>query len=163
VKDEFEDLSPAPRSRWPRMILALAVGLLAVWGFYRHFQNVTGRFAAEEEIYDQTKRLSPDELDRLHQAAQAFRRDYGLNLRVAVLSGPVTPPVVDAGTIYIGLDVPQSRAVVIVPPLLAKSLPPDMAARLAGDFFAPYFAAQAWPEGLLAWTSLALEALGEQK
>jgi hypothetical protein len=164
VKEKFEDFpcAPPPR-RFARTLLALSVALLAIWGFYRHYQNVTGDFESQRDIYDETRRLSPDELSRLRLAAAAFREAYGLNLRVSVRNGPVSPPPADPRTIFIGLDATHDQSVIVIPPLMAKALPPELAERLAGDFFAPYFAVQAWPEGLMAWAATALEALGEPR
>ena len=161
--DEYQGQPGKTRWRLPRTILALGVGLLTIWAFNRHYQSVAMHFAARAQIYDQSGQLSADELGRLRQAAHSFNQDFGLVLRVAVNNGPLSPPAVDSRTIYLGLDLARNEAVVVMPPLLAKALDPELAARLSGDFFQPYFAAQAWPQGLLAWTQITLETLNAGK
>ena len=151
------------RLQLPRMFLLAAVAVLTIAGFQWHFHRMATRLEAQALIRDETATLTTGQLDLLRQTGAALHAGYGLTLRVAVRHGAVEVPALDAKTVFIGLDTATGQGVVVLPPLLARALPPEVAANLAGPFFEPYFAAQAWPEGLMACLRRILEALDDRR
>jgi len=146
----------------PRLMLLVCVILGTVWAYSWHFGNVAERFNRQDSISDETGFLTPERVYLLRDAASALRRAYGLTLMVKARPGPVTPPLPDSRTLFIGLDTAGGTAVVVLPPLLAKALPVELAQSLQSGYFAPYFAAGTWPEGLCSAVLAILEALRDQ-
>lgn len=147
-----------PSAVW-RILLLVLVVLGTVWAYSWHFENLANRLKSQDTIIDDTGRLQPERLALLRDAGHAMREAYGITLRVQVRTGPVQPPAPDAKTLFIGLDTASGTSVVQMPPLLARALPAGLAQSLANDYFQPYFAADAWPEGLYACVLTILEAL----
>jgi len=154
------DFASAPsRPALPRGLLLILVVLGAIWAYTWHFENMALRLKAQDAIYDETGRLPPERLALLRDASHAMRETYGIMLRVQVRNGPAQPPAPDPIVLFIGLDTASRTSVVQLPPLLARALPSGLAQSLANDYFQPYFAADAWPEGLYACVLTILEAL----
>jgi len=151
------------RLQVPRLLLLAAIIVLTIAGFHWHFSRITERLEAQALIRDETATLTHGQLDLLRQVATALQGGYGLTLRVVVRHGAVDPPPLDAKTVFVGLDTAAGKGVVVLPPLLAKALPPELARSLAGSWFEPYFAAQTWPEGLMACLRRILEALDDRR
>jgi len=154
---------PKARPALGRLALLGLVVLGTLWGFHRHFENVALRFQAGEAVADETGQLPAERLALLREAATALREAYGISLTILVRPGPVAAPPPDPKTLFIGLDTAGRTAVVLLPPLLAKALPPELAQSLASGYFDPYFAAGAWPEGLYSGVLAILEALRDQR
>ncbi|MFZ5426520.1 MAG: hypothetical protein ACOZEN_06075 [Thermodesulfobacteriota bacterium] len=147
----------------PRFLLLACVLLGTVWAFSLHFENLADRIAQDNEIVDETGTLPPGRVALMRDASRAMREKYGVTLRVLVRSGPVTAPPEDPKTLFIGLDTASSTAVISIPPLMARALPAELAARLQSGYFDPYFAAGAWPEGLYSCVLSILEALDDKR
>ncbi len=146
-----------------RLALLGLVVLGTLWGFNKHFENVATRLQAQEAISDETGQLPPERLALLREASSALREAYGVHLAIVVRPGTVAAPAPDPKTLFIGLDTASNAAVVQLPPLLAKALPPELAQSLASGYFDAYLAAGAWPEGLDAGVLAILEALRDQR
>ena len=146
----------------PRGLLLLCVVLATVWAYSRHFEGVADRFQHANDIRDETGTLTPEKITLLRDASRVMQDSYGVSLRIIVSRSAVQPPSQDPKTLFIGLDVSASQAVVVFPPLLAKALPPELAQRLSSGYFDPFFADKAWPEGLYSCVLIILEALREQ-
>ena len=153
-----------PRRRFsvPRALLLLCVILGSIWAYSHHFAGVADRFQGIDAIRDETGTLPPGKIKLLHDAARVMLDTYGIVLRIAVSRSPTHPPAEDMKTLFIGLDISAGQAVVVLPPLLAKALPPELAQRLSNGYFDPFFADNAWPEGLYSCVLAILEALREQ-
>ncbi len=150
--------STLPSAMW-RILLLLLVVLGTIWAYSWHFENLALRLKSQDAILDETGQLPPERLALLRDAGHAMREAYGITLRVQVRTGPVKAPEPDPKTLFIGLDTASGTSVVQLPPLLARALPDGLAQSLANDYFQPYFAADAWPEGLYACVLTILEAL----
>ncbi|WP_243440058.1 hypothetical protein [Fundidesulfovibrio soli] len=162
------DLDPAParigmRPTLARLALLGLVVLGTLWGFNKHFENVATRLQAQEAITDETGQLPPERLALLREASDALREAYGVQLSIVARPGPVSAPPPNPKTLFIGLDTASNAAVVQLPPLLAKALPPELAQSLASGYFDAYLAAGAWPEGLYTGVLAILEALRDQR
>lgn len=153
-----------PRKRFSglRAVLMLLVLLGMAWAYNRHFEGVVERIQNQESIVDETRTLPPEKLALLRDASRLLRDNYGVSLRIHVKNGPVTPPAADPDTLFIGLDTAGGQAQVVLPPLLAKALPPELAQRLSNGYFDPFFARRAWPEGLYSFVLAVMEALHDQ-
>ncbi len=151
------------RLQVPRLLLLAAIVILTIVGFQWHFGRMADRFEAQALIRDETATLTPEQMDLLRQTAAVLRDGYGLTLRVVARHGAVELPVLDAKSVFIGLDTAAGQGVVVLPPLLTKALPPALAERLAGPYFEPYFADNAWPQGLMACLRSILEALDDRR
>ncbi len=154
------DLKPE-RQRFPlpRLLLLIVVVLATAWGFSRHFQSVAERLDQSDAIRDETNSLPPQRLELLRDAADALRQSYGVEQRILVRGGAIAPPPESPKTLFIGLDTSTGRSMVVLPPLLARALPPGLAQNLEHDYFQPYFSAGNWQEGLYSCVLDILEAL----
>jgi len=157
--ERIEFASAPTRPALPRGLLLILVVLGTVWAYTWHFENMALRLKAQDAISDETGRLPPERLALLRDASHAMHEAYGVTLRVQVRTGPVQAPEPDPKTLFIGLDTASRASVVQLPPLLSRALPAGLAQSLANDYFQPYFAADAWPEGLYACVLTILEAL----
>ncbi|GFK93069.1 hypothetical protein NNJEOMEG_00898 [Fundidesulfovibrio magnetotacticus] len=145
-----------------RILLMAAVVLCTLWAFNWHFARLADRLAAQEAISDTTNTLPPERLATLREAARAIQQAYGIELRIQVRPGPLSPPPPGPASLFIGLDTTGKTAAVQLPPLLAKALPPELARSLQTDYFAPYLDDGSWPEGLYAAVLAIMEALSDQ-
>ena len=150
--------STLPSAMW-RILLLMLVVLGTIWAYSWHFENLALRLKSQDAIVDDTGRLPQERLALLRDAGHAMREAYGITLRVQVRTGPVQIPEPDPKTLFIGLDTVSGTSVVQLPPLLARALPAGLAQSLANDYFQPYFAADAWPEGLYSCVLTILQAL----
>lgn len=158
------DLSEKPRRfTLARTLLLLCVVLGTLWAFNRHFEDLADRFAEQEAISDTTGTLPQERLNLLRQAAHALRQGYGLDLRIQIRNGPLAPPQAGPATLFIGLDTASKTSITLLPALLAKALPPELARSLQTDYFAPYLDDGSWPEGLYAAVLAIMEALSDQR
>lgn len=149
---------------WPRLLPLLLVVLGVVWVFNWHFGALAERMKAREDIVDETGLLTPAKIDLLREASRLMREHYGVTLKITVRPGAVAPPEPPGPhTLFIGLDTQNARAITILPPLLEKSLPPELAHILQNGYFAPYLAAGTWPEGLYSALLAILEALRDTR
>jgi hypothetical protein len=164
MTEERIDLE-GPRKKFsvPRALLLVCVILGTVWAYSRHFEGVADRFQRVDGIRDETGTLPPEKIKLLRDSSRAMQDTYGVALRVVVSRSPVSPPAQDPKILFIGLDVSAGKAVVVIPPLLARALPPELAQRLSSGYFDPFFAENAWPEGLYSCVLAILEALREQR
>jgi hypothetical protein len=164
VSDERIEIDPAPsRFALPRMALLAVVVVATGWAFTRHFEGVADRFKQAETIRDETGALTPERARLLQDAAKVLREAYGMDLTIQARNGPVTPPAPGPRTLFIGLDTAGRKASVILPPLLDRALPPELAQSLANGYFDPFFAAGTWPDGLNSFVLAILEALRDAK
>lgn len=161
--ERFDLEASSKRFSVPRALLLVCVILGTVWAYTRHFEGVADRFQRVDDIRDETGTLSPEKIKLLRDASRVMQDTYGIALRIVVSRSPVLPPAQDPKTLFIGLDVSASQAIVVIPPLLAKALPPELAQRLSSGYFDPFFADKAWPEGLYSCVLAILEALREQR
>jgi len=154
-----------PRKRFsvPRALLLMCVILGTVWAYSRHFQGVADRFQHVDDIRDETGTLPPEKIKLLRDSSRVMQDTYGIVLRIVVSRSSVYPPTQDPKALFIGLDISAGKAVVVFPPLLAKALPPELAQKLSSGYFDPFFADNAWPEGLYSCVLAILEALREQR
>ena len=164
MSDPRLDFSEPKRRFTPlRGVLTAGVVLGTLWAFNWNFERMAAQYAVQEAISDTTGTLTPERLDLLREAARAIQQAYGLDLRIQARPGPLSPPDPGPRTLYIGLDTASRRAVVLLPPLLARALPPELARSLQSDYFAPYLDDGSWPEGLYAAVLAIMEALSDQR
>jgi hypothetical protein len=145
-----------------RLLLLLCVLLGTVRVFSWHFGKVAEKINSQDTISDETGTLTLERLGLLREAQAALRGSYGVALVIKVRQGPLTPPPEDPKTLFIGLDTAGKSATVVLPPLLAKALPGELAESLQSGYFAPYLAAGNWPEGLYSAMFAILEALRDR-
>lgn len=135
--------------------LALVVGL-AVYGFWKNSERTLERITADATLADGTASLDGDQRAHLRAFTTAMRQRYGVETRVQVTDGPLTPPEQDGKTLYIGLAPARSEALVRLPPLMAGALGQDFGPKLSDEHFPFHFApGRDWRKGLL----LALDLL----
>jgi hypothetical protein len=143
------------RARGPFELLLRMVALILVVGltFFAFWKNSQRKMAAINASYgldDGTGTLSESDRDRVREFIMALRRDYGLEARVQVTEGVLSPPKADGKTLYIGLSTRSQSAVVQLPPLVAHALGPDFAKEMETEHFPFYFdAGRDWRKGLV--------------
>lgn len=147
----------------PRLVLLALVILGTAWAFTRHFEGVADRFQPSGVIRDETGTLTTGQMTLLRDAAKAMREAYGIDLAIHASKSMAAPPPPSPRTLYVGLDVPGRQAVVLLPPLLHRALPSELAQNLANGYFDPFFAAGTWPDGLNSFVLAILEALRDAK
>lgn len=129
--------------------LLLVIGL-TVFAFWKNSERKMAAIEARLGLADETKALSEDERRRVQDFITALRRDYGLEARVQIASGELSPPKADGKTLYLGLAPAEGRAVVQLPPLVARALGPDFAPRLETEHFPFHYGpGRSWQKGLL--------------
>ena len=141
-----------------RLALLVCVFGAVVFAFWHSNQRTMQQLRARQAIHDATGTLSKAQLDALKAFAASLERDYGLELRLQVVRGTLTPPDPEADRLYIGLAPAARAAQVQLPPLLVRSLDPALARRLTGGHFDTYWGGPGWPAGLMdALAAIAIE------
>jgi uncharacterized membrane protein YgcG len=144
---------PLVHAKSPGELLLRSVGLIAVfalvaWLFSKNMQANIDRLAAQSSLQDKAQALSQERRAIVREYAKRFKEQFGYELRVAI--GPDSPqPPRDAKTVLLSLDPAARRAALLLPPLAARGLGPDLLASLGDEHFAPYFERDDWQEGLL--------------
>lgn len=147
-----------PGATFLRGVLLIAVFAGVAMLYSRHFEKTMDRINTRSTVYDQTGDMTPAQREALRDFAAALKQEFGIELRIQVRQGALTLPEADAKTLFIGLDLADRQAVVILPPLLERALDPEFVRRLRQDTFAPALESGDWPRGL----SQALRDLGDQ-
>ena len=138
-----------PARRLLRLVLLVCVFGAVVFAFWHSNQRTMQQLRARQAIHDATGTLSEAQLGALKAFAANLERDYGLELRLQVVRGALTPPDPEADRLYIGIA-PEARAAQVqLPPLLARSLDPALTRRLTGGHFDTYWSGPGWPAGLM--------------
>ena len=165
--DIFSVRAGGPLERLLRLAGLLAVVGLVVLGFWKNSERNIERINARFGLSDETRSLSGVEQEQVQAFITALRKNYGIEARLQVRQGPVTPPAQDGKTLYLGLDLEAKTAVVLPPPLMERALGADFARRLAREHFPFYFQpGKNWRTGLILALDLIqsrLAALGAEQ
>lgn len=138
----------------PLVRLGRALGLVVVtfavgFAFWHTNEQTLEKIQERRDIHDATGLLTPDDLARVKEFAAWLRSGYGITLRLKVADQVLRLPEPDPRTLFVGVNPATGAAAVELPPLLRKSLPPEVVHRLEDDHFAPYMALDAG-EGAVA-------------
>ena len=148
-----------PGEQFLRFILLICVFGLVIWLFWQQSEKTMKQLAARGAIWDQTEQLTKGEKDALREFASMFKDDFGLELRLNVVTTDVVLPDLDSKTIFIGLN-PETRQVLVeFPPLVRRALGTDFLYSLQNEHFTPYFEEGKWPEGLFQGVNRIWEAM----
>lgn len=144
---------PLVHASSPGELLLRSVGLIAVfalaaWLFSKNMQANLERLTAQATVQDQSQALSQEQRTVVREYARNFKEQFGYELKVVVGPEPPEPPK-DAKTVLLSLDPATKRVALLLPPLAARGLGPELLASLKEEHFAPYFERGDWPEGLL--------------
>jgi len=165
--DIFSVRSGGPLEHLLRLAGLLVVVGLVVLGFWKNSERNSERINARYGLSDETKSLSTVEQEQVQAFIAALRKKYGIEARVQVRQGPVTPPAQDGKTLFLGLDLEAKTAVVLLPPLMERALGADFARRLEREHFPFYFQpGKNWRKGLILALDLIqsrLAALGTEQ
>ena len=138
----------------PEHLLRLAaiivlLGLVVV-GFWKNSERNIERINARFGLSDETRTLSKVEQEQVQAFITALRKSYGIEARVLVRQGAVTPPEQDGKTLFLGLSLDEKSAVVMLPPLMERALGADFARSLTGEHFPFHFGpGKSWQKGLI--------------
>ncbi|MDP3427632.1 MAG: hypothetical protein Q8S17_09685 [Humidesulfovibrio sp.] len=129
------------------LLVLLAVVIVGFWkNSERNIERINARFG----LSDETKTLSKVEQEQVQAFISALRKTYGIEARVQVRQGPVTPPEQDGKTLFLGLSLDEKSAVVMLPPLVERALGADFARSLAAEHFPFHFGpGKSWQKGLI--------------
>ena len=138
---------------WEHMLrlagLLLLLGLVVV-GFWKNSERNIERINARFGLSDETKTLSEVEQEQVQAFISALRKSYGIEARVQVRQGAVSPPEQDGKTLFLGLSLDEKTAVIMLPPLVERALGADFARSLATEHFPFHFEpGKSWQKGLL--------------
>lgn len=158
----FRSLKPRqgakPGEALLRGMLLIAVFVVVAALYQRHFKSTMEKIQTRSTVYDQSGLMSPELRDSLRGFAAALKDEYGVELRIQVRRTGIEEPVMDSKTLFVGLDLYEQRAIILLPPLMERALGPEFVNYLRHEHFAPYFAQDDWPLGL----STALRMLWDQ-
>ena len=165
--DIFSVRAGGPLEHLLRMAGLLAVVGLVVLGFWKNSERNIERINTRFGLSDEAKTLSPVEQEQVQAFISALRKSYGIEAKVQVRQGPVTPPEQDGKTLFLGLDLEAKTAVVLLPPLVERALGADFARRLEREHFPFHFQpGKNWHQGLILSMDLIrsrLAALGAEQ
>ncbi len=138
----------SPASQLARK-LALVLVFMAVaalfWITYeRGFEGMGGGVQRR----DMTNTMSAAQLDHVESFARFLKRDFGLEFHLLVTEKGLDLPRLDARTLFIGLDLSRNRSVVVLPPLLRRSIDPSAVRYLEQEHFQRSLTEQEWPLAL---------------
>jgi hypothetical protein len=142
--------SGSPVERFLRAMALMAVFAGVLWAFEARFSRLADRLAQEQTVFDATGTLSEDQRRFLREMADGLRARFGLGLVVRVAREAVETPPLDEKTMFLGLSVEKRTAMVVLPPLAARALGPDVVRAAREDILEPGLADGRWPDALCA-------------
>ena len=152
-----------PLMRLFRYIIVVLLFCAVVWGFWlnnqRRMESLKKPPAAA--VVDRTGSLDPEQERRLSAFQDRFREAYGIPLSISVTQDPSFTALraSGAGTVLLGIA-PGSGAVLFeAPPLARAALGEPLLLYIRHVHFVPYFARNAWPEGLESALNLIVSRL----
>jgi hypothetical protein len=142
-----------------RFMLLILVFVGAGWLYVKHFDNTIETIKARSSVYDETGRLTEEQTAVFREFARMMRDEFGLEVIVRAVDGPVEIPQLDSRTLFFGLNTAEDEVTIEFPPLVARALDKDFTQYLREEHFPPYFEQGNWPKGLaeamrLLWDKL---------
>ena len=131
-----------------RFLLLVGVFALVAWLFWQNTEKSIDEIQSRGAVWDQTETLDSETRDILRQFADHFRDQFGIVLKIHVTNNPEEEDTdLDPKTLLVSVYPERRQARILAPRYLA--LDPGMLRYLETDFFAFYFAEDAWPEGIV--------------
>lgn len=142
-----------------RFMLLILVFVGAGWLYVKHFDNTIETIKARSSVYDETGRLTEEQTAVFRDFARMMRDEFGLEVIVRAIDGPVEVPEMDSRTMFFGLNTEANSVTIEFPPLVARALDKKFIDYLREEHFPPYFEQGNWPKGLaeamrLLWDKL---------
>lgn len=160
-----------PKQRAIRVVLLLCLLGLVCWAFWHNTQRkltevipAKNASLANRAAADETDTLSVDQLEKLSKYVDLFAKNYGANLAVKIIEGPIDEGSAVAGSADFCLILSPSHKKVFVSasPLVTAALGQQTLAYLRDAHFKDYFNDGNWPEGLARALSLVARELDER-
>ena len=127
------------------VLVFMAVAALFWITYERGFERMRGNGVQRR---DMTDTLSAAHLDHVESFARSLKRDFGLEFHLLVTEKGLDLPRLDARTLFIGLDPSRKRSVVVLPPLLRRSIDPSAVGYLEQEHFQRSWTEHKWPLAL---------------
>ena len=139
--------------RSPASQLARKLGLVLVFMavaalFWITYERGFERMGGGVQRRDLTETLSAGQRDHVESFARFLKRDFGLEFHLLVTEKGLDLPRLDARTLFIGLDPSRKRSVVVLPPLLRRSIDPSAVSYLEQEHFQRSWTESEWPLAL---------------
>lgn len=127
-----------------------AIIALVVMGFWSNSERQSERLNARFGVSDETRGLSGDERAHVQAFITSMRARYGIEARVQARQGEPELPGQDGKTLFMGLNLRDKTAVLLLPPLVSRALGPDFARQLTAEHFPFHFGpGRSWQKGLV--------------
>lgn len=148
--------------RFTRAMALVLVVLITILAFQWNIERRMQQFQVRETVSDATNTLTDEQKRALAEFSNLFREEFGMEVRLQVAVGEITPPAPDPSIIFLGIN-PQTQAVVLqVPPLAARAMGPEVLRQIQQEHFPPYFRDGTWPQGLVLAMSTMWDTLINQ-
>jgi hypothetical protein len=131
-----------------RFMLLILVFAVAGYLYVKHFDRTIETIQSRSSVYDETGRLSDEQLAVFRDFSRLMRDEFGLEVVVRAKKGPVEVPELDSRTLFFGVNTADERVTIEFPPLVARALDKDFIRHLREEHFEPYFERGNWPKGL---------------
>lgn len=150
---------PAPKGKTAmervlRVLGMLLVFLVVIWAFYQNNENVIERLQKDRAVWDETGRMSKEELSFLRDFVRSMRSKFGVDVKIQVFKEDIQPPELDSKTIYIGLSPAGQQVRVEFPALLKPALGAEFIQSVSNEYFMEAFANGDWPRELQILTTM---------
>ncbi len=131
------------------VIVFVCVGIL----FWKNYESTLDKIVSRQTIYDATKTLSRSQKRILKEFSRYLRDVYGFDFRVNVSKTHLILPQSSKKVLYIGICPPKKKAVVILPVVLKRALPPKFVEYMEGPLIHK-LTSQNWPIALMETVQL---------
>lgn len=159
----FSSSSPprTPAGRVIKVIAMVALFASIVILFWKHFERsmvqISGRSGSGET---KIAFVSDERWKTVQDAARRIEEQFGAEVKVSVSSGELLIPETGGNTIFFGILPKRRISVVILPPLVERSVGEEFASYLKHEHFEKYWEMpNGWEQGLedgliLLWNAL---------
>ena len=147
---------------WEGLLRAMGMVFVfmgVIWLFWKHSQRTMDMLDAHQIVVDQGGQLTEEQRRSVRDLSRALKASFGMDLQLVIATKPLSQPVVDAKTIYIGLFPEGEQVLVILPPIMERALGHGFTRHLRQEHFGPYWASGNWQRGLgealgMIWNAL---------
>ncbi|CCO22849.1 TPM domain-containing protein [Maridesulfovibrio hydrothermalis] len=150
----FSPQGKTGKEKFLRMIGMFVIFGIVAWAFWMNNQSTLEKIQARNALWDQTKVLSNSERDYIQGFIRSMRNEYGVKVRIQIMTERISDQPVNSNELYIGLAPVYDEVVMIFPGLVRHALGPKFISDLENEHFTGHFSDDKWPTALMTTLSM---------
>ncbi|WP_432738750.1 TPM domain-containing protein [Maridesulfovibrio sp. FT414] len=142
-----------------RMVGMLVIFGIVGWAFWMNNQTTLEKLQARNALWDQTRVLSKAERDFVQGFIRSMRNEFGVKVRVQIMTDPLAPQELETNELYIGISPPNEQVEMVFPGLVRHALGDQFIKEIGQNQFSGNFSEDRWPTLLMTTLSMIWERL----